>query len=93
MGSELSPVAESGFSAFQSTKLSPLDIPINTLSCIFSPRNQLNTEKTVLSSHSKRRSKLVSKTDYRLCRSKVLQNSPRGAFCNTFDLHWATNYH
>ena len=27
---------------------------------------------------------------YRLllkCRSKVLQNTPRGAFCNTFDLH------
>ena len=21
------------------------------------------------------------------CRSKVLQNAPRGAFCNTFDLH------
>ena len=22
---------------------------------------------------------------------KVLQNAPRGAFCNTFDLHYATN--
>ena len=26
-------------------------------------------------------------------RSKVLQNAPRGAFCNTFDLHLATICH
>ena len=27
------------------------------------------------------------------CRSKVLQNAPRGAFCNTFGLHYATICH
>ena len=27
------------------------------------------------------------------CRSKVLQNAPKGAFCNTFDLHEATSFH
>ena len=37
------------------------------------------TVKTVLSGHSKK------KIAY--CRSKVLQNAPKGAFCNTFDLY------
>ena len=27
------------------------------------------------------------------CRSKVSQNAPRGAFCNTFNLHQATICH
>ena len=31
--------------------------------------------------------KLVFKTDYCLMQVKILQNAPRGAFCNTFDLH------
>ena len=41
------------------------------------------TVKPVLSGLSKRRSKI----GFQECRSKVLQNAPRGAFCNTFDLH------
>ena len=46
---------------------------------------------------TKEEQKLDFKTDYRLilvvvknapfCRPKALQNTPRGAFCNTFDLH------
>ena len=47
----------------------------------------LFTVKPVLSSHSKEHQKLVFKTDYLLMKVKVLQNAPRGAFCNTFDLH------
>ena len=37
--------------------------------------------KPVLSGHSKRRPIITH------CRSKVLQNAPRGASCNPFDLH------
>ena len=33
------------------------------------------------------------KTDHRLMQIKVLQNAPKGAFCNTFDLHLATSCH
>ena len=60
----------------------------------------VSTVKPVLSNHSKKDQKLVFKTNYRLMQvksiaecfpwSKVLQNAPREAFCNTFDLHLAT---
>ena len=46
-----------------------------------------NTVKPVLSNHSKRAQKWFSAPIIAECRSKVLQNAPRGAFCNTFDLH------
>ena len=46
-----------------------------------------DTVKPVLSSHSKRTPDWFSITIITLCRSKVLQNAPREAFCNTFDLH------
>ena len=46
-----------------------------------------NTVKPFLSSHPKEDQKLVFKTNCRLMQVKVLQNAPRGAFCNTFDLH------
>ena len=36
---------------------------------------------------SKRQKKLVFKTDYRLMQVKVLQNAPKGVFCNITDLH------
>ena len=48
------------------------------------------TVKPVLSGHSKRTPKLVLNTDYRLTQVKILQNAPKGAFCNTFDLYQAT---
>ena len=46
-------------------------------------------------SHTQNDQKLVFNTNYCLmqvksiaeCWSKVLQNAPRGAFCNAFDLH------
>ena len=45
---------------------------------------------TVLSGHSKRRPKLVFKTDYRLMQIKSIAEY---AICNTFDLHKATICH
>ena len=51
------------------------------------------TVKPALSGHSKRSQKLVFKADYRLMQVKVLQNVPRGAFYNTFDLHKDTICH
>ena len=46
-----------------------------------------DTVKPVLSGHSKRRPKLVYKTDYRLMQVKSIAECSKGAFCNTFDLH------
>ena len=46
-----------------------------------------NTVKPVLSGHSKRRSKIVFKTDYRLMQVKIIAECSKRAFCNTFDLH------
>ena len=45
------------------------------------------TVKPVLSSHSKRISKIGSKTDYRLLQVKSIAECSKRAFCNTFDLH------
>ena len=45
------------------------------------------TVKPVFNGHSQKHKKLVFKPNYPLSRSKVLQNAPKGAFCNTFDLH------
>ena len=50
------------------------------------------TEYAALSGHSKRRSKLVFKTEYRLMQVKTIAECSKralGAFCNTFDLHYA----
>ena len=64
-----------------------------TLRCCIYPAY---TIKPVLRGRSKRRQKQVFKTNYRLLQVKniaecskgsILQNAPRGAFCNTFDLH------
>ena len=45
-----------------------------------------NSKTCVTGSLSKDR-KLFFKTNHRLMQVKVLQDAPRGAFCNTFDLH------
>ena len=45
------------------------------------------TVKPVLSGHSKRESKLVFKTAYRLMQVKSIAECSKRAFCNTFDLH------
>ena len=45
------------------------------------------TVKPVLGGHSKRRPKLVFKTDYRLMQVKRIAECSKRAFCNTFDLH------
>ena len=45
------------------------------------------TVKPVLSGHSKIDKTKILMTSGSLCRSKVLQNAPFGAFCNTSDLH------
>ena len=37
--------------------------------------------------------KLIFKTNYRFMQVKILQNAPRGASCNTFDLRLATFCH
>ena len=37
----LSPVAENGFKAFHRAKMSPQDTQVNTISCIFSSKNQI----------------------------------------------------
>ena len=47
----------------------------------------LQYSKNSVNSHSQKDQKLVFKTNYRLMQVKVLQNAPKGAFCNTFDLH------
>ena len=51
------------------------------LHCLSRPFSQATTVKRVLSGHSKRRPKLVFKTNYRLMKVKSI------ADCNTFDLH------
>ena len=43
--------------------------------------------KTCLKLSLSKRPKMVFKINYRLMQVKVLQHAPRGAFCNTFDLH------
>ena len=44
--------------------------------------------KTCLKRSLKKKTKIGFQEQLLLkCRSKVLQNAPRGAFCNTFDLH------
>ena len=48
---------------------------------------QMIYSKTCVKRPLSKNRKLVFKTNYAKCRSKVLQNAPRGAFCNTFDLH------
>ena len=47
----------------------------------------MNTVKPVLSGNLKIDKTNVSMENGSLMRSKVLQNAPLGAFCNTFDLH------
>ena len=46
-------MAENGFRAFQRAKLSPLDMQLNTISCILLTKIKLNTAKPVLNGHSK----------------------------------------
>ena len=47
----------------------------------------VSTRNPVKNGHSQKDHKLVFKTNYCLMQVKILQNAPRGAFCNTFDLH------
>ena len=47
---------------------------------------QKMNDKTCVKRSLSKRPKLVFNTDYRLMQVKVLQNAPKGAFCNTFDL-------
>ena len=47
----------------------------------------LSTVKPVLRGHSKRRTKLVFKTDYRLMKVESIAECSLGAFCNIFDRH------
>ena len=48
------------------------------------------TVKPVLKSHSKRRPKLVFKTNYHLMQVKSIAECSKRVFCNTFNLHLAT---
>ena len=48
------------------------------------------TVKPVLSGHSKRTPKIGVQYRLSLNADQVLQNAPKGAFCNTFDLHLPT---
>ena len=62
-------MAENGFRAFQRAKMSHQDTQPNTISCIFlKKKQQVINCKTCLSGRSKRRPKLIFKTDYRLMR-------------------------
>ena len=45
------------------------------------------TGKPALSSHLKEDKNWFSRPVIAYCMSKVLQNAPRGAFCNSFGLH------
>ena len=47
----------------------------------------INTDKPALNGHLKIDKTKVLMENGSLMRSKVLQNAPFGAFCNTFDLH------
>ena len=49
-----------------------------------------HTVKPDLRGHSKRRPKLVFKTDYHLMQVKSIAECSKRAFCNTFDLHKGT---
>ena len=51
------------------------------------------TVKPVVSGHSKRRPKMVFKTNYCLMQIKNIAECSKRAFCNTFDLHEATIFH
>ena len=46
-------MAENSFRAFQRAKLSPKDMQLNTITCIFPPKIKLNRVKPVLNGHSK----------------------------------------
>ena len=58
-------------------------------------REEINsTVKSFLNGHSQKYQKLVFKTDYSIMKIKSIAEcskgsriAPRGAFCNTFDLH------
>ena len=48
---------------------------------------QHTISKTCVKLSLSERLKLILKTNYRLMQSKILQNAPKRAFCNTLDLH------
>ena len=52
----------------------------------------MGTVKPVLSDHSKRRPKLVFKTDYRFKQVKSIAECSKRAFCNAFNLHWGGDF-
>ena len=51
-------MAENSLRSVQRAKLSPQDTQLNSISGIFLPQIKLNTEKTVLSGHSKKNLKI-----------------------------------
>ena len=53
----------------------------------FQPDGVSHTVKPVLSGQSKTTKNWFSRPVIAKCMSKVLQNAPKGAFCNTFDLN------
>ena len=46
-----------------------------------------NYSKTCVNDQYQKDQKWSSRPSIAQCRSKVFQNAPKGAFCNTFDLH------
>ena len=63
---------------------SPITLTIYCFTAVFTFKCSV---KPVLSSHSKRRPKIVFKTNYRLMQVKSIAECSKRAFCNTFDLH------
>ena len=71
-------------------KIAPQERSDLELHCLLEPScsnvyGNYGTVKPVLSGHSKR-PKIFLRQIIAYCMSKVLQNAPFGAFCNTFDL-------
>ena len=65
-------------------------IPVNPLQIFVSEgmkENFIDTEKPVLSGHSKTDKTKVLKTNDSLMKVESIAECSLGAFCNTFDLH------
>ena len=73
----MNPCGRKWLRAFQRAKISPQDMQLNAISCIFLPKFKLNAVKSGLSGHKKR-------TDDRLMHVKCVAE---GSFCKTFDFH------
>ena len=77
MGTGEKPCGTNGFRAFQRAKMSPQDMQLNTISYIFLQKIKLNTHR--LKGLSKRRPKLVVKTDYRLMQVRSIAECSKGS--------------